>query len=255
MTVWIAGCLLSFAITADPSSTLSAKDIADKAKNQTSAFGSADATAEVSLKVVPKGGDTRLRSLSMKSKRADGLNKSLVRFTAPPDVAGSAFLSLENKDRDNDQFLFLPALSKTKRISGAQRSQSFMGTDFSYADFDARYLSAASMQRLDDDDKSAGVPCFVLFADKQEGEYSKFKVWVDRASFVTRRVEFSDRAGELWKILTVKKVQVMDGRNVVTESVMEDVKKGSRTETLINKIDFKAKVDDSEFTEKALSRG
>lgn len=239
-------------IAADPST---AKEIAEKAKAQTTSFGFSGSVADLQLKVVNKSGEIRVRSLQMKSKRQDNLNKSMVRFLAPPDVAGSAFLSIENKDRDNDQFLFLPALAKTKRISGAQRSQSFMGTDFSYADFDARYLSSANLKRLDDDDKTLGTPCFVLFADEQEGEYSQFKVWVDKATFMTRRVEFSDRSGALWKVLSVKKTQLIDGHNVVMESTMEDVKKGSRTESVINKIDFRAKVDDSELTEKALSRG
>jgi outer membrane lipoprotein-sorting protein len=185
------------------------------------------------------------------------LAKSVVRFMAPPDVAGAAFLAVENKGRDNDQFLYLPALGKTKRISGSQRSQSFMGTDFSYGDFDAKYLSDATVTKIGEE-AVEGAQCFVLDSvpkEGQAGDYGKAKVWVEKGTFMVRKVEFYDKQAALWKVLRVLKTKSIDGRTVIAESVMEDVKKGSKTEVQLGKIDFKAKVGDDEFTEKALSRG
>jgi hypothetical protein len=236
---------------------LSAQEIADKAKDKNNTIGFDDAVAEVVLKVTTKSKEVRLRQMVIKSKREQGLSKSIVRFMAPPDVAGAAFLAVENKGRDNDQFLFLPALGKTKRISASQRSQSFMGTDFSYGDFDAKYLSEANVQKLPDETVD-GASCFVLDStpkDAQAGDYGKAKVWVEKSSFMVRKVEFYDKQAALWKVLRVLKTKAIDGRTVIAESVMEDVKKGSKTEVQLGKIDFKAKMVDDEFTEKSLSRG
>jgi outer membrane lipoprotein-sorting protein len=236
---------------------LSGQQIADKAKDKNNTIGFNDAAAEITLKVTTKSKEVRLRQMTIKSKKADALNKSIVRFLAPPDVAGAAFLALENKGRDNDQFLYLPALGKTKRISSSQRSQSFMGTDFSYGDFDAKYLSDATVTKTGEE-AVEGVACYVLDSlpkSAQAGEYGKTKVWVDKASFMVRKVEFYDKEATLWKVLRVLKVKTIDGRTVIAESVMEDVKKGSKTAVQLGKIDFKAKIEDDEFTEKSLSRG
>jgi outer membrane lipoprotein-sorting protein len=236
---------------------LSGQQIADKAKEKNNTLGFDDAVAELTIKVTTKSKEVRLRQMIIKSKKQDGLTKSLVRFMAPPEVAGAAFLALENKGRANDQFLFLPALGKTKRISASQRSQSFMGTDFSYGDFDAKYLSEAIVKRLDDE-ALGGVQCYVLDSapkDAQAGDYGKAKVWVEKGSFMVRKVEFYDKQAALWKVLRVLKTKQVDAKTVIAESVMEDVKKGSKTEVQLGKIDFKAKIGDDEFTEKNLSRG
>lgn len=241
-------------LTADD---LTGQQIADKAKDKNNTIGFDDAAAEVVLKVTTKSKEVRLRQMTIKSKRQDGLSKSVVRFMAPPDVAGAAFLAIENKDRDNDQFLYLPALGKTKRISGSQRNQSFMGTDFSYGDFDAKYLSAATVTKIGEENVDSAA-CYILDSvpkEGQAGEYGKAKVWVEKTTFMVRKVEFYDKQAALWKVLRVIKVKTIEGRTVIAESVMEDVKKGSKTEVQLGKIDFKAKFGDDEFTEKALSRG
>lgn len=236
---------------------LTGQQIAEKAKDKNNTIGFDDAVAEVVLRVTTKSKEVRLRQMTIKSKRQDGLTRSVVRFMAPPDVAGAAFLAIENKGRDNDQFLYLPALGKTKRISGSQRSQSFMGTDFSYGDFDAKYLSDATVNKTGEE-AVEGAQCWVLDSapkEGQAGEYGKAKVWVEKGTFMVRKVEFYDKQVALWKVLRVLKVKTIDGRTVIAESVMEDVKKGSKTEVQLGKIDFKAKIGDDEFTEKALSRG
>ncbi|MCC6809516.1 MAG: outer membrane lipoprotein-sorting protein [Deltaproteobacteria bacterium] len=241
------------ALADDPS----AQQIADKAKDKNNTIGFDDATADIVLKVTTKSKEVRLRQMTIKSKKNEGLSKSVVRFLAPPDVAGAAFLAIENKGRDNDQFLFLPALGKTKRISSSQRSQSFMGTDFSYGDFDGKYLSDANVTKLADETVD-GAACYVLDSvpkEAQAGEYGKAKVWIEKSTFMVRKVEFYDKQSSLWKVLRVVKVKNIEGRTVIAESVMEDVKKGSKTEVQLGKIDFKAKIGDDEFTEKALSRG
>jgi hypothetical protein len=243
--------LFVFLLAAD---ALTATQIADKARSQGNALGVQNATARLTLRITTPSKEVRVRELAMKSKRTNGLNRALVRFLSPPDVAGTAFLSVENQGRDNEQFLYLPALGKAKRIGAGQRGQSFVGTDFSYGDIDARYLQSANAQRLGDD-TSGGVACYVLDSVLGEGDYSRAKVWIAESDFVVRRVEFYDKANVLWKVLTVSQVKDVDGHAVIAASLMEDKKRGSQTEAVLGAIDFKTALDDSEFTEKSLSRG
>ena len=233
---------------------LTANQIADKARSQGNALGAQDASVHLTLRITTPSKEVRVRELAMKSKRSNGLNKAMARFLSPPDVAGTAFLSIENQGRDNDQFLYLPALGKSKRIGTSQRGQSFVGTDFSYGDIDARYLQSANGKRLDDDTQS-GALCYVLDSTLGEGDYSRAKVWIAQSDFVVRRVEFYDKTNALWKVLTVSQVKNVDGHMVMAASLMEDKKRGSQTEAVLGAIDFKTPLDDSEFTEKSLSRG
>ncbi len=233
---------------------LTAAQIFEKARAQGGSLGVSDANVELTLRITTPSKEVRVRQLQMKTKRADGLNKAFVRFLSPPDVAGTAFLSIENRGRDDDQFLYLPALGKSKRIGASQRGQSFVGTDFSYGDLDARYLNENGGTRLADESVQ-GQLCFVLQTPLGEGDYARAKVWVAQSDDLVRKVEFYDKTGALWKVLTVAQVKTVGARTIISDSTMEDKKRGSQTEVIIGKVDLDAKVPDADFTEKALSRG
>ena len=94
-----------------------------------------DMTAELEMRIINKTGLERVRQLSMASRRgADGTRKVLIRFLAPADVKGTGFLNLSPARGENESWLYLPALGKPRRIAAEERSSSFMGSDFSYAD-------------------------------------------------------------------------------------------------------------------------
>ena len=104
---------------------LTAQQIVDKSLERNK-FGFQNAIADITLKLVSKRGSERVREVQIKSIEREGLGKSLVRFHAPADVAGTGFLLIEKADADDDQYLYLPALGKVKRITGSQRNQRFM---------------------------------------------------------------------------------------------------------------------------------
>ena len=123
---------------------LTAQQIVDKSLERNK-FGFQNAIADITLKLISKRGSERVREVQIKSIEREGLGKSLVRFHAPADVAGTGFLLLEKADADDDQYLYLPALGKVKRITGSQRNQRFMGTDLTYADMESRDLKNSSV--------------------------------------------------------------------------------------------------------------
>jgi outer membrane lipoprotein-sorting protein len=235
---------------------LSAQQIADKVLENNS-FGFQDAMAKLTLKLISKRGSERVRQIEIRSLEKDDRNRTLVRFHAPADVAGTGFLVLENQDRDDDQYLYLPALGKVKRITSSQKNQRFMGTDLTYADLESRNLRKSKLKRLPDE-KVGGNAAYVLEAIPEEGEdsqYSKTISWVHDVSFVPLKVEFYDKKGKLLKVLRAKRLEKKDGNWVVMDSTVKNEQSKSQTHMTIDAIDFGVKLSDAEFTQRALSEG
>ncbi len=234
---------------------LSAKEIVDKALER-NAFGFENAVARVKLTLKSKSGSERLRQVQIRSRDKDGLARTLVRFDSPADVAGTGFLVLEKKEGDDDQYLYLPALGKVKRISGSQRNQKFMGTDLTYADLEWRDLRRASLQRLAD--ATVGKqPTYVIEARphaEEDSAYGKTITWIHKENFVPVKVQFFDKKLKLLKTLTVKRLSKKDGRWVATETLIAD-ESGSQTLMQVLELSFGVKLGDDEFTERALVGG
>lgn len=108
-----------------------AKKVLDRNEGQ-------DASSKIRMLLIDKGGRKRFRSLITVVKQYGDVSKSYIRFTSPADIDGTAFLTWENKDRDDDQFLYLPALQRVRRIVSSQKSNRFVNTDYTYEDLQSR---------------------------------------------------------------------------------------------------------------------
>jgi len=250
----IIGCTLSSVVVS--AEELTAQQIVDKSLERNS-FGFQNALAQVQMTLVSKRGSKRIRNIEIRSIERDGLGRSLVRFRSPADVAGTGFLVIEHADADDDQYLYLPALGKVKRITGSQRNQRFMGTDLTYADMESRDLKDSALTRLADE-KVGGNETYLIEAVPKEGsdsQYSKTRSWIHKKSFVPLKVEFFDKRNRLLKTLKVRKLAKKQGNWVSMDSLIENVQKKTKTEMLINEIDFDMKLDDSEFSQRALTDG
>jgi hypothetical protein len=228
-----------------------AQGIVDKALER-NAFGFDTAVARLTLKLRGRDGNERSRLVEIRSMQAGGLGRTLVRFLSPADVAGTGFLVLETKDGDDEQYLYLPALGKVKRVVGSQRQQKFMGTDLTYADLEWTSLRQAKLTRLDD--QSIGpMRAYVIEAVPQgDSEYGKTVTWIDEGSFVPVKVEFYGKDLALAKTLLVKKLEKREGHYVAMETWVKDVRAGSETLMQVTELASKAKLSEADFTERAL---
>ena len=233
-----------------------ADQIVDKSLNNNT-LGINNAILFVMLTLTSKRGSTRQRQIEIRSMEFGELNKTLVRFHAPADVAGTGFLRLDLESGDDEQYLFLPALGKVKRITGSQRNQRFMGTDLTYADLESRELKSAKLTRLPDVEM-AGKPVYVIEAIPKESEdkqYGKTISWIHKESFVPLKTEFYDRNMRLLKKLVVKKLKRKDGNWIAMDSLVENVQKKTKTRLVIGKVQFNVKLGANEFTQRALTGG
>lgn len=214
------------------------------------------------MTLVNKNGESKQRKVvRLTVTNAEDLSKILIRFLSPRDVENSGLLTWEAKDGNDDQWLYLPATKKTKRIASSGKKNRFMGTDFAFEDLRSENLSLhtynlVGSEMVDDQD------CYVVEAlpasDKQAGEsgYSKRKLWIRKDTHYTVKREFYDKKGQLEKVQTDRKlVNVKGSVWRANEIEMRDVQAGTKTLVAIESRAQEKGLKDSLFTEAALERG
>lgn len=137
----------------------------------------------------------------------DGTSRALMVFMAPADIAGTALLTWENKDRESDQWLYLPAQKKVQRVAKGSKKNYFMGTDFTYEDMEPEDIDNFQYTVLRSETIDS-VDYWVVEAvpankkKRKESAYSKRLMWIDKQNYVTFRLEFYDRRDRLIKTQT-----------------------------------------------------
>ncbi len=220
-------------------------------------FATSNSRATIKMEISKRGKVVRERTISTLMKRENELVRSFVEFQSPRNVAGTKFLSVEEEDGNTQQFIYLPAFKKVKRIVGTQRTQSFMGTDFSFSDLEGRDVDDTNWKRLADE-KVQGEDCWVIEGrpkKPEEEQYGRTVIWIHKKNRIPLKSDFYDKkATKLLKQLEVKKLAKKDGRWIATDSVMKTLKKQTQTRLLVTSIDLKTIIDDSQFTREALER-
>ena len=213
------------------------------------------------LRLVSKTGAVKERKVVLYTLAGpDDLRKSLVRFLAPRDVENTGLLTWEARDGDDDQWLYLPATRKAKRIAASAKKNSFMGTDFAYEDLrsenpDVHRYTLVGSETVD------GRDCLVIEAvpatekEAANSGYSRRKLWLQKDTLVTLKREYYDKQGRLSKVeLRRKPVQVAGDAWRVDEIEMQDVQNGTKTILLVERRRVNVGLKDSFFTEAELTR-
>lgn len=237
-------------------SSSSADEIMARMLNQ-DAFGWDDAETTVRMILVDGSGKRRERVMENLRRKKNGQLQSVVRFRSPQDVAGTAFLMLERDKGESEQHIYLPGLKRTRRIVGREREGSFMGSDFSYADFERKDTRESTHKRLADEDVG-GVKTFVIESTPRgsaESSYSKIETWVRQDNYLPLRIRFYDKKGQLLKTFYTKRIRTMDGRPVIVEAQMTNKQSGHTTELIVDNLRRRTDIPDTAFTPTALEHG
>jgi hypothetical protein len=201
------------------------------------------------------GAKSELAFTSKSKKLEHGLSKALVRFSAPADLAGAGFLQIEESDADDQRYLFLPELKRSRRISGSLRSSAFMGTDLSFGDLDRRDLreGEATITGSEAIDKR---DCYVLKVTpkRSDSQYSRIELWAKQDNFVPLRMKMYDRSGTHIKTLTALEIRRVSGRWFISKSRMVNHTQSHNTELVLDEISTSTQFADDEFTVRALEK-
>ncbi len=210
-----------------------------------------DAYYKIDMELVDKSGDRVRREMEVYIKDYNGLDKTTIVFLSPPDIRGTAFLSIENpKGADKTQFLYLPSLGRVRRITSKQKANSFVNTDYSYEDIGRRW-PAKDFHKLIGEDSILGRPCYVLESvPKKEGEsqYSKRICYIDKETGLSLRREFFDKKGRKIREMRVNKISVVDGIPTVIDSEMIDLRTGHKTVMKVKDVRYNQGLPDKVFS-------
>jgi len=182
-------------------------------------------------------------------------DKSLVVFDNPSDIKGTALLSHANILDPDDQWLFLPALKRVKRISSANKSGPFVGSEFAFEDFTALELNKYDYTYLREDEVDGLRTDVVERTPRYENSgYTRQISWVDQDIYQVRKVEFYDRRGDLLKTLTLNDYQNYDGVWRSQRMEMVNHQTGKSTDFIYGDYTFDVGLDDGDFVKGRLAR-
>lgn len=220
-------------------------------------LGWVNSQADMQMLLKNQYGETSTRQMSIKSmeQENDG-DKSLTVFNSPKDVKGTAFLSFSHPTSNDEQWLYLPALKRVKKISSRNKSGSFMGSEFSFEDLTSFEIEKYTYKYIKDETIN-GIDCWVIEnypKDKYSG-YKRRVVWIDKAEYRTQKTDFYDRKNTLLKTLTMS-----DFKQYLNKfwraSKLEMVNHQSGKSTLLTWENYKFQQDlnEKDFNKNALKR-
>ena len=220
--------------------------------------GFEDSTADMLMILKNRHGQESRRDIRFRNLEVEGDgDKSLTIFDTPKDVKGTAFLNYTHKEGDDDQWLYLPALKRVKRISSRNKSGSFMGSEFSYEDIASQEIEKYTYKWLRDEEYQ-GMDCFVnerYPVDKKNSGYSRQVAWIDKQEYRTLKVEYYDRKNAHLKTLTMNNYQQYENKFWrALEMYMENLQTGKNTLLQFSNYKFKVGLIDADFNKNSLKR-
>lgn len=231
--------------------------------NLMSYFQARDGRASVHMEIKDAQGRVRERRMTLLRRdrpETDGLEGDAYRgqqdyyvyFHRPADVSKMALIIWKYQDRDDDRWLYLPALDLVKRIAATDKRTSFVGSDFFYEDVSGRNIDADEHELIDMTENY-----YVLRnRPKEPGtvEFSFFDVYVHKVTFLPVQTEYFDRSGAKYRVYKALQVQTIQGYRTVTKASMQDLRTGSTTTVSYSDVGYDVGLPEDIFTERFLRR-
>ncbi|MBF0281975.1 MAG: outer membrane lipoprotein-sorting protein [Zetaproteobacteria bacterium] len=222
-----------------------------------------DSQGNLTMTLINRHGETRIRKIHSMAREAtvtdhasEGEQRLMV-FLYPPEIRGTSMLSYSHKDRDDEQWLYIPALKKVRRIAARNRNNAFMGSEFSYEDIVGETIEKYHYQWLRDESYQ-DQPCFVIEAeaiDPKASGYSKRILWIDQIKFRTLKIEYFDQKEQPLKILTFNHYQCYLSHFWRAELMeMHNLQNDNRTLLQWSELELYTGLNHNDFSQRALKQ-
>lgn len=234
---------------------------ADEAMKKSQAaflYPGADLKARVMMKLISKGGQERVREMTMLRKnygKSGGEQKYFMYFFQPADVRNMTFMVYKYPGKDADRWLFVPAINMVRRIAAQDKRSSFVGSDFTYEDISGRNLEDDT-HAVVKEEKIGARDCMVVKSTPKaaEMEYGYKLSWIDKTTFLPVKEEYYDKKGELYKVFSADEIKDVKGHPTIIKRSMKNLLSGHMTEVSYLKADYNVGIEDSLFTERYLKQ-
>lgn len=259
LTVAASLCLAAFTSLPPEGGAETAEErglaIAREVDRRDNGFG--DFTTELTMILRNRHGEESLRRLRTRFLEVEGDgDKGLLIFDDPRDVKGTALLTFSHKVGDDDQWLYLPALKRVKRIASSNKSGPFMGSEFAYEDMTSQEVEKYTYRYLRNEAHD-GMDCFVVErvpVDTNSG-YTRQVVWIDTTEYRPQKVVYYDRKNALLKTLVFSSYQkYLDRFWRPGEMFMENHQNGKSTLLRWENYRFATGLTDRDFDQNTLKR-
>ena len=225
-----------------------------KKTNEMSYYQGKDGRAQVKMTITDGQGRQRTKEITILRLNMDDKNEEqhfYVHFNQPADERGTVFMVHKHVGKDDDRWLYLPALDVVKRIAASDKRTSFAGSHFFYEDISGRPIDADHHELVSTDDKF-----YVLKntpKDPASVEFDSFTMWIEKKSFIPVQIKF-EKGGEVYRVATTLKVEDIQGYKTVTKGSMKDLKMGGETVLDYSSVQYDAGIPADVFTERYLRR-
>ena len=207
------------------------------------------------LQVFDAGGKVSDKRWVFDRLGSHGTSKAVLRFTAPAEVKGVALLVVNHPDRASDQWMWTPAIGRDRRIALQDRSTRFFGTDFSFEDLEERDVSQYDYEQ-DGEEAVDGAACWRVIATPRRtkvSQYTRSRVWVRKDNYAYAQVE-SFVKDVIARRLHYRQLEQVQGIWSARVLEMHDLRRKSRTVLTLEKLQYNAPMQESDFTLQALRR-
>jgi hypothetical protein len=219
---------------------------------------SRDATWRATMETVDKKGAARRKKFVFRKLGGLGNSKTLVRFTEPAEVRGVGLLSLNQGGSSDRQWLYTPAIQRTRRIAPQERGRKFLGTDFTNEDMAERVLDDFTYKLLSENEEIDGRKCYKLESRPvapDRSQYSYVYLWVPVDVPYIVLAEMYDASGKRVRILKAGNLEKLSNIWVAKRIEVSTPDEGTRTTLIVEEIKFNTGLKEDLFTQQALESG
>jgi len=252
LTIFLAG----FFTTGTSFSQFTGREIMQLVKDQPDGD---NRRSVMTMTLVNKRGSKRERTMLSYAQDQGKDSKSIMFFKAPADVQGTGFLTwnYDNPDQDDDRWLYLPAMKKTRRISGSSaKKEYFMGSDFNYDDMGGRNIDEDE-HTLVGEEQLGDRKCWIIRSKPREENdiYSETISWIWKDALTALKIEFYDSMGNLQKTLTINDIRKTGPYWTVYGMEMQNHQRNHQTLITIQEMEYDISIPENHFTVASLERG
>ena len=252
LLTWTLGCIIAFISHAQ-----TPREIAERATDAIN-FESMEMISV--LKIYDDKNNERIRQVATATKRFDSSTKTLIKFLSPADIKGTSILIYDYEDESDAMWIYMPALRKTRRIISSERSNSFMGSEFSNADMSKPNMDDFTYKILDTETCN-GASCWKIEAKclteeiEDENGFSRKVITIEKSTYLTHRVEYYDFDGELLKVMTISDYKKQtNGGYFAYRMDMQNVQSGRKSILVIDKFQLGSELSEASFAAATLGK-
>jgi len=227
-------------------------------------YAGADARGRLSMELIDPDGGKRVRVMTMLRKNQDDgkAQKYFIYFHEPGDVRRLTFMIWKYPGKEDDRWIYVPAIDLIRRIAAEDKYSSFVGSDFSYEDVSGRDVGEDRHTIVREEKLGDRDTIVIESIPRTEAAFSRRISWIDRASFLPLKEEYYDVQNQLQRIFTTDNIENIavgegDDRRIYPTAMkrtMRNVRTGHRTEVYVKSVSYDLGLEDADFSERRMRR-